>query len=41
MEATATIKQLRHVVSSDCGICSQHLVLTEVDGEGFHRTFEG
>ncbi|XP_047490078.1 ubiquitin carboxyl-terminal hydrolase 31-like [Penaeus chinensis] len=39
IEANATIRELRKQLSEDCGISAESLILTEVDGEGFHRTF--
>lgn len=33
--------QLRATVAQDCGLDLACLVLTELDGTGFHRTFAG
>lgn len=35
----ADLKELRETLSSDTGIEESQILLTEVDGEGFHRTF--
>ncbi|KAK7008353.1 Ubiquitin carboxyl-terminal hydrolase 31, partial [Halocaridina rubra] len=39
IESNATIRELRKQLAEDCGISTESLILTEVDGEGFHRTF--
>lgn len=39
IESNASIRELRKQLAEDCGISSESLILTEVDGEGFHRTF--
>ncbi|KAB7499585.1 Ubiquitin carboxyl-terminal hydrolase 43 [Armadillidium nasatum] len=39
IEASSTVRHLRSIIANDCGICTDQLVLTEIDGEGFHRTF--
>ncbi|XP_050685922.1 ubiquitin carboxyl-terminal hydrolase 31-like isoform X1 [Eriocheir sinensis] len=39
IETTATIQDLRQQLAEDCGIPAGSLIITEVDGEGFHRTF--
>lgn len=41
IETTATIQDLRQQLAEDCGIPAASLIITEVDGEGFHRTFAG
>lgn len=41
IETTATIQDLRQQLAEDCGIPAGSLIITEVDGEGFHRTFAG
>ncbi|XP_068242881.1 ubiquitin carboxyl-terminal hydrolase 31-like isoform X2 [Palaemon carinicauda] len=39
IESNAIVRELRKQLAEDCGIPSESLILTEVDGEGFHRTF--
>ncbi|CAG0918653.1 unnamed protein product [Notodromas monacha] len=39
MDCDATVGDLRTVVSNDAGIDRRRVVLVEIDGEGFHRTF--
>nr|XP_045594120.1 ubiquitin carboxyl-terminal hydrolase 31-like isoform X1 [Procambarus clarkii] len=39
IEANATVRELRKQLAEDCGISTESLIITEVDGEGFHRTF--
>ncbi|CAL4093575.1 unnamed protein product, partial [Meganyctiphanes norvegica] len=39
IEANASVRELRQRLAEDCGIAAESLVITEVDGEGFHRTF--
>ncbi|KAK8738291.1 hypothetical protein OTU49_004145 [Cherax quadricarinatus] len=39
IEANATLRELRKQLAEDCGISTDSLIITEVDGEGFHRTF--
>ncbi|XP_071513208.1 uncharacterized protein [Panulirus ornatus] len=39
IEASAAIRELRKQLAEDCGISAESLIITEVDGEGFHRTF--
>ncbi|XP_063842463.1 ubiquitin carboxyl-terminal hydrolase 31-like isoform X2 [Scylla paramamosain] len=39
IENTASIHDLRQQLAEDCGIPATSLIITEVDGEGFHRTF--
>ena len=41
IENTASIHDLRQQLAEDCGIPATSLIITEVDGEGFHRTFAG
>jgi ubiquitin carboxyl-terminal hydrolase 31 len=41
MDCDAVIGDLRAIISSDAGIDVRRLVLVEIDGEGFHRTFLG
>lgn len=41
IEASAAIRELRKQLAEDCGISAESLIITEVDGEGFHRTFAG
>ena len=41
MEVTASVKDLRKTLAEDCGIEAHSLIITELDGEGFHRTFNG
>ncbi|KAL7300267.1 hypothetical protein TKK_0006903 [Trichogramma kaykai] len=36
---TANVKELRGILASDTGIDENHMLLTEVHDEGFHRTF--
>jgi hypothetical protein len=35
------IRELRELLASDTGIAEAHMLLTEVDDLGFHRTFSG
>jgi len=35
------VKELKHLLSLDTNIEQNLMILTEVDGEGFHRTFTG
>jgi hypothetical protein len=37
----AEIRELRELLASDTGIAEAHMLLTEVDDLGFHRTFAG
>ncbi|XP_042217507.1 ubiquitin carboxyl-terminal hydrolase 31-like isoform X2 [Homarus americanus] len=39
IEANASVRELRKQLAEDCGISTESLIITEVDGEGFHRTF--
>ncbi|CAG0889491.1 unnamed protein product [Darwinula stevensoni] len=41
VSANASIKELREIIAADTGLDESHLILTEIDGEGFHRTFSG
>lgn len=41
VDAGASVKELRSQLAEDCGIDSDTLIITELDGEGFHRTFAG
>lgn len=35
------VRELRELLASDTGIAEAHILLTEVDDLGFHRTFSG
>jgi hypothetical protein len=35
------VRELRELLASDTGIAESHMLLTEVDDLGFHRTFSG
>ena len=35
------IRELRELLASDTGIAEPHMLLTEIDDLGFHRTFAG
>jgi ubiquitin carboxyl-terminal hydrolase 31 len=35
------VKELRELLASDTGIEEDHMLLTEIDQTGFHRTFSG
>lgn len=37
----ADVKDLRELLSSDTGIPEAHMLITEIDDLGFHRTFSG
>jgi ubiquitin carboxyl-terminal hydrolase 31 len=37
----AEVRELRELLASDTGIEEPHMLLTEVDDLGFHRTFAG
>lgn len=39
--SSADVKELKHLLSGDTGIEEGHILLCEIDGEGFHRTFTG
>ncbi|KOX78315.1 Ubiquitin carboxyl-terminal hydrolase 31 [Melipona quadrifasciata] len=36
---TANVRELREILASDTGIDENHMLLTEIHDEGFHRTF--
>lgn len=41
VSACADIKELKLLLSADTSIEEKDILLTEIDGEGFHRTFTG
>jgi len=41
VSSSADIKELKQLLAADTGIEENDILLTEIDGEGFHRTFTG
>jgi len=41
LSANADVKELKQHLAADTGIEENSVLLLEVDGEGFHRTFTG
>lgn len=37
----ADVHDLRELLASDTGIPEEHMLITEIDDGGFHRTFSG
>jgi len=41
MCSSADVKELKQLLAADTNIEEKDILLTEIDGEGFHRTFTG
>lgn len=39
--SNADIKELKQLLAADTGIEENNILLVEIDGEGYHRTFTG
>ena len=41
VSSNADIKELKQLIAADTEIAENQILLAEIDGEGFHRTFTG